>query len=57
MASSAKKGKQRAEAKGQPRIPPRANHQIPRSVLSPPFQFINAAAPRRDVYMAKLDGR
>ena len=30
---------------------------MPRSVLSPPLQFMNAAAPRRDVYMAKLEGR
>lgn len=57
MASSIMKGAHRATAKGQPRMPPTANHQMPEDVLSPPRQFMNAAAPRRDVYMAKLEGR
>ena len=55
--SSIKKGAARAAANGHPRIPPSANHQMPCAVLSPPLQFMNAAAPRSDVYMAKLDGR
>lgn len=57
MASSTMKGAQRAEAKGQPKIPPTANHQMPQDVLRPPLQFIKAAAPRKDMYMAKLEGK
>lgn len=57
MPSSKRYGAQSAAANGQPKMPATANQNIPNEVLSPPRQFINAAAPRVTMYMAKLDGR
>lgn len=55
-ASSNKKGAHRNMAKGQPIMPPAANHAIPAAVRGPAFQVMNAAAPSIPVYMAKLEG-
>jgi hypothetical protein len=57
MPSSSRYGAQSAEAKGHPRMPAMANQNIPSDVLKPPRQFMNAAAPRVTIYMAKLEGR
>lgn len=55
--SSSKNGALKAIANGQPMMPPAANHAIPEAVLSPPLQFMKAAAPSIPVYMVKLEGR
>ena len=55
--SSRMYGAQSAAANGHPRMPPMANQKIPCEVLSPPRQFMNAAAPSMHMYMAKLDGK
>lgn len=57
MASSARRGRIRAPANGQPTIAPRANHIIPCAILGPPFKSRKAAKPSIDVYMVKVDGR
>jgi hypothetical protein len=57
MISSTKNGKESAMAKGQPRIPPRANQNMPQAVFKPPLQFMNEAIPSIVQYIAKLEGR
>ena len=55
--ASNKNGADNATENGHPRIPPKANQNIPCAVLRPPFQFMKADIPSIVVYIAKLEGR
>lgn len=55
--SSTRNGRESAIANGQPRMPPRANQNMPWVVFNPFLQFMNAAIPSMVQYIAKLEGR